>query len=71
MPTPLLAHSNIKIHTLAPDFIMRLGAFVFIPPHPLFSRTFKRGYSFIFNTVRSTVESAMFAPVGVGAHDDP
>ena len=53
MPTPLLAHSNIKIHTLAPDFVMRLGAFVCIPPHPLSFKNFQTWIIFKIDIVRS------------------
>ena len=63
VPTALLAHINIKIHTHAPDFVMRLGAFVCIPPHPYPSKTFKLGVFFIFYIVRST--DALIKPLCV------
>ena len=36
VPTPLLAHCNIKFYTFPPDFIMRSGAFHCFPRTPSF-----------------------------------
>ena len=46
---PYLAQRNIKIQANAPDFLVKLGAFVFFPHTPILSRTLMNGILLMHN----------------------